>query len=365
MRDSTRVIRAGQPAPQRGKPLHPEITFASTYHTPGDPAESPYTYGRYHNPTWAHFEDALSELEGGTALAFGSGMAAVAAVFGSTLRAGDTLVIPSDSYYTTRLLANGYFAQMGVNVRLAATKDSAQIDLLDGAKLVWLETPSNPLLDVCDIARICEAAHAHGVLVAVDNTTATPLSQRPLELGADFSAASDTKGLSGHSDLLLGHVAVKDAALLEKIRTWRTQIGAIPGTMEAWLAHRSLGTLHLRLERQSANALKIAQFLAGHPAVSDVRYPGLPTHPAREIIARQMRFGGSIVSFTLADKAAADRFFSRTKLIIETTSFGSIHTTAERRARWGGDAVPEGYIRMNVGCEDADDLIDDIGGALA
>jgi cystathionine gamma-lyase len=364
MRDATRVIRAGQPAPERGQPLHPPITFASTYHTPGDPSESDYTYGRYHNPTWTHFEAALSELEGGPALAFGSGMAAVAAVFGSTLRPGHVVVLPSDSYYTTRLLANGYFTQLGVEVRMAPTREDAQIDRLDGAKLIWLETPSNPLLDVCDIARICQAARARGVLVAVDNTTATPLSQRPLELGADFSAASDTKGLSGHSDLLLGHVAARDPALLDAIRAWRTQIGAIPGTMEAWLAHRSLGTLHVRLERQSASALKIAQFLAVHPAVMDVRYPGLESHPAREIIARQMRFGGSIVAFTLADRAAAERFLRASRLITETTSFGSIHTTAERRARWGGDAVPEGFIRLNVGCEDADDLIEDLAEAL-
>jgi cystathionine gamma-lyase len=362
MRLPTRVIRAGHAAPRTGEPLHGGVTFASTFHTPGDPFVSPYTYGRMHNPTWTAFETALAELEGAPAYAFASGIAAVAAVFGAVLRPGDVVVIPSDSYYTVRLLTDGYFSQIGVHVRKAPTRDSAQIALLDGAKLLWIETPSNPLLDVADIRRLVEAAHARGVLVAVDNTTAT--STQPLALGADFSVASDTKGLSGHSDVLLGHVAAADPALLEKIYTWRTQIGAIPGPMEVWLAHRSLATAYLRLEKQSSSALTIAQYLQARPEVTDVRYPGLAHHPAHALAAQQMRFFGSVVSFTLRDQAAAERFLSACQLIIETTSFGGIHTTAERRARWGGDAVADGFIRMNVGCEDADDIIDDLAAAL-
>src|SRR5262249_19168646 len=159
----------------------------------------------------------------------------------------------------------------------------------------WLETPANPGLDVCDIAMLVEAAHAKGLLVAVDNTTATALGQCPLELGADFSVASDTKGLTGHSDVVLGHVAVRDPGLAEKLLSWRTQMGAIPGPMEAWLAHRSLATLEMRLERQCKNALMIAEYLAGRPEVTGLRYPGLASDPSYAIAARQMRFYGQIV----------------------------------------------------------------------
>ena len=224
MRTGTRVVRAGLPRAETGQPITSGVTFAGTYHAAGDPSNSPYTYGRFHNPTWAQFEAALGELEGGSALAFASGMAAVAAVFGATLRPGDALVLPSDSYYTTRLLAEGFFARMGVEVRKAPTAGGAQSGQLDGARLLWLETPSNPGLDVCDIASLARRAHEEGALVAVDNTTATALAQRPLELGADFSVASDTKGLTGHSDLVLGHVAVRDKVLMEKMLSWRTQI---------------------------------------------------------------------------------------------------------------------------------------------
>jgi cystathionine gamma-lyase len=210
MRIGTKVVRLGLSPSAQGEALMPGITFAGTYHAAGDPSTSPYTYGRFHNPTWAQFERALFELEGGTSLSFASGMAAVAAVFGITLRPGDVLVMPSDSYYTSRLLADGFFSEMGVQVRKAPNDGNAQEEYLDGARLLWLESPTNPGLDVCDISALVAATHDKGVLVAVDNTTATVLAQRPLEFGADFSVASDTKALTGHADLILGHVAVKD-----------------------------------------------------------------------------------------------------------------------------------------------------------
>src|SRR6185295_8228011 len=255
MRDATRVLKAGAPPASQGEAFLPGPTFAAPYHAAGDPAAAPYTYGRFHNPTWTAFEHALSELEGGPAITFASGMAALAAVFGSTLLPGDELVMPSDSYYTARLLAQGYFTQMGVKVRMAATAGDELALHLEGAKLLWLETPTNPGLDVCDIAALVEAAHAAGALVAVDNTTPTVLGQRPLDLGADFSVASDSKALTGHSDLILGHVAARDQVWAERMLTWRTQMGAVPGPMEVWLAHRSLSTLELRLERPCSNAL--------------------------------------------------------------------------------------------------------------
>ena len=365
MKIGTKVIRAGLAPAAQGEPFLTGITFAGTYHASGDTSTSPYTYGRYHNPTWTQFERALSELEGGIAISFASGMAAVAAVFGTLLRAGDVLVMPSDCYYTARLLADGFFAEIGVQVRKSPTAGDELSRLLDGAKLLWLETPANPGLDVCDIAALVDVAHKKDVLVAVDNTTPTILGQNPLGLGADFSVASDTKVLTGHSDLILGHVAVRDSAQAEKLLSWRTQIGAVPGPMEVWLAHRSLATLEMRLERQCRNALTIAEYLLTSSDVRELRYPGLTSDPSHEIAAQQMQFYGQIVNFVLADRACAERFLKSCNLVIEATSFGGVHTTAERRARWGGDRVPDGFIRLSVGCEDGQDLIEDLAQALS
>jgi cystathionine gamma-lyase len=339
--------------------------FAAAFHAAGDPSSSPYTYGRYHNPTWTAYEQALGELEGGAALVFGSGMAAVAAVLGAVLRPRDVLVMASDCYYTARLLVDGCFAGALVEVRRASTHGDALLGLLAGARLLWLESPTNPGLDVCDVPRLATAARSAGVLVAVDNTTATPLGQQPLALGADFSLSSDTKALTGHADLVLGHVAVRDPTWLESLRRWRTQTGAIAGPMEAWLALRSLATLDVRLERQCANALGIATYLATHSRVQAVRYPGLASDPAYALARSQMQRFGPVVSFTLPSRTDAERFLSACRLVTEATSFGGVHTTAERRARWGGDVVPEGFIRLSAGCEALEDLLADLEHALS
>lgn len=222
-----------------------------------------------------------------------------------------------------------------------------------------------PRLDVCDIRRIAEAAHAAGALVAVDNTLATPLGQRPLDLGADFSVASDTKALTGHGDLLLGHVATRDPESADAVRFWRKTVGAVPGPMEAWLAHRSLATLQLRLDRQDANALAVAEALREHPKISGLRYPGLPDDPAHEVAARQMRRYGCVVSFSLRDEAATEAFLGSLRLVMQATSFGGVHSSAERRGRWGGDAVDPGFVRFSVGVEDTGDLVADVLRALA
>jgi cystathionine gamma-lyase len=365
MKTATRVIRAGIPETKQGDAFLSGPTFAGTYHLSGDPASSPYAYGRYHNPTWTAYEKAITELEQGVAtIEFSSGMAAVAAVLGTTLKSGDRIVMPSDAYYTSRMVVSGFFATLGVEVQMAPTAGSAQKDHLQGAKLLWLESPSNPGLDVCDIALLAEAGHAEGALVVVDNTTPSCLGQQPLSLGADFSLSSDTKVTTGHSDLVLGHVSVRDAALGDKLRAWRTQMGAIPGPMEVWLAHRSLSTLDMRIERHAKNAMAVAQFLASRPDVKGLRYPGLPDDPAYPVASRQMKFYGSVVSFELANQTTAENFLKHCELLFEATSFGGLHTTAERRARWGGDKVPEGFIRMSVGCEDAGDLIADLEQAL-
>ena len=368
MKETTRLVRAGLPEPPEklgpGKPIHPGPVFAAAFSTPGEPSDSSYTYNRFHNPTWEEMEHALSALEGGIARIFPSGMAATTAVFAALLRPGDCVVLPADSYYTTRILTREFFASFGIEARLAPTANNAQAEVLAGAKLLWVETPSNPRMDICDIRLLADAAHRTGALVAADNTTPTALSQRPLDLGADISVASDTKSLTGHSDLLLGHVAVRDPELNAKIERWRTLSGSIVGPFEAWLALRSLTTLPLRLEKQSQNAQQIAEFLESHRMVSAVYYPGLPSHPAHTLARRQMRFFGPVVSFELASRAQAERFLTASELLVEATSFGGITSSAERRARWNQDDVSEGFIRLSAGCEDIEDLLADMDQAL-
>lgn len=371
---ATRVVRAGLPDKQAGTPYLPGPVFAAPYHAPGDPSLSAYTYGRFHNPSWTHYEAALAELEGGPCLLFPSGMAATAAVLATMATPGSTVVMPSDSYYTTRVIATqefdgAWFAAQNITVVQAPSHGDALLRALDehadrGVSLLWLESPTNPALDVCDIAQLSARAHAIGALVAVDNTTVTPLLQQPLALGADLCVVSDTKAMTGHADLVLGHVAARDPALIERLRLWRTRMGVIPGPMEVWLAHRSLATLHVRLMQQCRSAMAVAEFLVQCDGVRGVRYPGLPGDPSHAVATKQMRAYGGVLSFELASAAAVERFFAKSQLIYEATSFGGVHTSAERRARWGGDVVPEGFVRMSIGLEDVDDLIADMAAAL-
>ncbi|MGX5188630.1 cystathionine gamma-lyase [Streptomyces avermitilis] len=365
--DGTRAVRAGLPDPVKHEPTLPGPVFAAHFHLPGEPT-GPYTYGRDENPTWTHLERAIGELEapgqnGVETLTFASGMAAISAVLFSQLRAGDTVVLPDDGYQVLPLVREQLTAY-GIEVRTAPTGGDAQLDILDGAKLLWIETPSNPGLDVCDVRRLVAAAHAQGTLVAVDNTLATPLGQRPLELGADFAVASGTKMLTGHGDILLGYVTGRDAAPMAAVRRWRKIVGAIPGPMEAWLAHRSLATLQLRADRQNANALAVAEALRGRSEVSGLRYPGLPDDASHKIASQQMRRYGCVVSFSLPTRARAERFLDALTLVDDATSFGGVRSTAERRGRWGGDSVAEGFIRFSAGAEDPEDLVADVLRAL-
>lgn len=376
----TRVVRAGLPPEEPYEPPLPGPVFAAHYHLPGDPAGAPYAYGRDTNPTWAGLERAIAELEspgvgepGASgpgqgegdvhALAFASGMAAISAVLFTQSRRDAAVVLPSDGY---NLLASvrRRLESFGIEVRTAPTGGDAQLEQLDGASLLWIESPSNPGLDVCDIRRLADAAHERGALVAVDNTLATPLGQRPLELGADFAVASGTKALTGHGDVLLGYVACRDAELAASVREWRKTVGAVPGPMEAWLAHRSLSTLELRTRAQAAGALAVAEALRERPEVTGVRHPGLPGDPSHAQAARQMHRFGCVVSFTLPDRAHAERFLAELHLVGDATSFGGVRSTAERRGRWGGDDVPEGFVRLSVGVEDPADLVDDVRRAL-
>jgi cystathionine gamma-lyase len=346
--DSTRAAHAGLPAAADGEPFLPGPTFAAPYHLAGPSDASRFNYGRYDNPTWARLEDALGELEGAHAVVFSSGMAAVTAVVVPALHSGDVLVAPSDAYPGIRAIAGDVLEPNGVEVRLVPTEDAAYRDALADATLVWMESPSNPGLDTLDVRALADAAHAEGSLVAVDNTLAGPLRQRPLKLGADFSVTSASKHLTGHSDLVLGVVAVASRERAAALRSWRIATGAIPGPFEAWLAHRSLATLALRLERQEANARALVERLATREDVTDVRWPGV----------------GSVICFDVGTEDRAQSFLRNCELVAEATSFGGLHSNAERRARWGSDAVAPGFIRLSTGIEDTPDLLADIEGAL-
>jgi cystathionine gamma-lyase len=364
MHRDTEIVHAGFRSRDEAGPFLQGPQFSSTYTSPGEPSDHALTYGRFHNPTWTAWEEALRILEGGDAVVFSSGMAAVDAVLGTTLKPGDVLVLAADCYYTIRRLVAGWFERLGVEVRLVPTRGNAQLAALDGASLVWVETPTNPQLDICDIAAMVEAAHEGGITVCVDNTTATPYLQQPLALGADFVVASDAKAITGHSDLILGHVATRDDDKLNALRTWRTQHGAIAGPMEVWLAHRSLPTLPVRLERQCGSAMCLAQLLAARGDVAAVHYPGLPSHPGHDVARRQMRAFGTIVSFDLETRSHAETFLRSLTLVREATSFGGVHSMAERRARWAGDAISDGFIRFSVGCEATQDILADVTQAL-
>ncbi len=351
--DGTRAVRAGLPEPRPGQPFLPGPVFAAPY--PLDPETGPTQgidgYGRTDNPTWRALESAIGGLEGGDCVVFSSGMAAITALLLTTLRPGDTVLLPSDGYYRTRAFASETLAGLGVEVIEAPTK--GPYPDFDGVAMILVETPANPGLDVCDIASLAAQAHAAGALLAVDSTTATPLGQQPLALGADVVVASGTKALTGHSDLVLGYLVAPDAG---KARRWRDSAGAVPGPFEAWLAHRSLSTVDIRLARQSETARAVATMLRDRGI--DVRWPGWDP-----VATKQMRRIPGIVTFTLPDAAHVARFLRAAELITAATSFGGPHTTADRRAQWG-DPVPEGLVRLSCGFEDTADIVADLVQAL-
>lgn len=347
---------------KRGDPIGLPVVQSSAFHLPGGP-EADHVYGRDGNPTWTAVETQISILEDAPALAFPSGMAAITAVLMTELRPGDRILLPSDGYYVVRAFVQEVLVPMGILATEWPTADFASAPV-EEAKLVWAETPSNPGLDACDIAALAARVHAAGGRLAVDNTTMTPLLQSPLDLGADIVAASDTKAMSGHGDVLFGHVATRDKAAMARLKRWRKISGSIPGPAEAALVHRGIETLELRLARMVETAGLIAPRLAEHPAVRALRYPGLPGDPAFAITRQQARGAGFLIGFTLKDEAAAEAFLNRCTALFPATSFGSVHTSAERRARWG-DNVPEGFVRLSVGCEPAGALWAAISQALA
>jgi cystathionine gamma-lyase len=337
---------------KRGDPVPLPLTMASIYLSPGDSSDT-IEYGRFGNPTWHAVEDMLGHLEGAPCIAFPSGMAAIAATFFALLKAGERMLLPADGYHTTRAVAERLKA-FGVDFDTRPTAG-----FLDGGfagyRLVFVETPANPGLDICDITAAADAIHAAGGLFIVDNTTMTPLGQRPLDLGADIVVAADTKAPNGHSDALFGHVASRDPEIIEAVRKWRVTAGSIPSPFDAWLVHRGLETLDMRFERMCNTAELIAPRLKAHRAVRSLRYPGLPEDPSHNLARVQMERFGFLISFVLDSEEKAERFIDGCALMHSATSFGGVHTTAERRDK-RGDAVPPGFVRLSVGCEPAEEL---------
>jgi cystathionine gamma-synthase len=340
------AVTAGRPVHEPDNPLNAPITMASTYVAGGD-----VEYGRYGNPTWTAFEEALGELEGGRALAFASGLAAVATVL-DLVGQGSKVVAPRHAYNGSVMQLADLEARGRVTATLVDIADTdAVIAACDDAALVWLESPTNPALEIADIPSIVKAAHEAGAYVVVDNTFATPLLQQPLSMDADIVVHSATKFIAGHSDVLLGAIVTRDAELFDVLKKRRDMIGAVPGTFEAWLALRGMRTLHVRMERAQANAQELVTRLAEHRAVGEVRYPGF----------------GAIISIVLEQGAlAADLLTHKTTLWVHATSLGGVESTFERRRRWKTEpaTIPEGLVRMSVGIEDVNDLWDDLATAL-
>lgn len=346
IRPATVAVTAGRPAHEPDNPLNAPLVLASTYVAGGQTE-----YGRYGNPTWRAFEDVLGRLEGGRALAFSSGLAAVNTVL-DLVGHGETVVAPRHCYLGTLAQLADMEQRGRVAVRLVDVADTKQVvGACDDAALLWLESPTNPAMEVADIEAVCRGAHDAGVTVVVDNTFATPLLQRPLELGADVVVHSVTKYLAGHSDAVLGALVVREETTYQAFESRRRGFGAIPGSMETWLALRGMRTLALRVERAQANAEELAARLREHPAIEEVRYPG---------------FGGMVAAVVRGGADAADALTRSTALWVHATSLGGVESTFERRRRWAAepDTIPEGLVRLSVGIEDVEDLWRDLSGAL-
>lgn len=364
LQPETTVVAAGRPARDPGAPVVAPVVLSSTYGAGGAVA-----YGRTGNPTWEALEDALGALEGGSAVSFASGMAAATTLL-ETLPLGARVVAPASGYYEVRSFLTDRAEGGRFDVELVDVADTgATLDACRGASLLWVESPTNPLLNVADLPALIDGAHEAGALVVVDNTFATPLLQRPLDLGADAVLHSVTKFLSGHSDLLLGAVVTRDTELYAALAGLRGLYGGVPGPLEAFLALRGLRTLAVRLERAQASALTLAQRLAAHPAVERVRYPGLPSDPGYDRARRQMRGFGAMLSFELrAGAEAAERACAAVRVITHATSLGGVESLMERRARWAGEVemgTPPALIRLSVGIEHVEDLWADLERALS
>jgi cystathionine gamma-synthase len=369
----TRAIHVGQePDPATGAVVVP-IYQTSTYAQPAAGEHRGYDYSRTANPTRSALEACLASLEGAAhGLAFSSGMGAITTLF-HLLSPGDRVVSVNDVYGGSYRLFKQVYEPKGYAFDYLSVEElnAGAAERLEGARLVWLETPTNPLLNVVDIRAAAGAAHAAGALVVVDNTFATPYLQRPLELGADLVVHSTTKYLGGHSDVVGGFVATNDSGLAERLAFLQNSLGAVPGPLDAWLVLRGLKTLAVRMERHCGNARRVVAFLAQHPRVGRVLYPGLPEHPGHEIAERQMLDFGGMVSFLAESEAAALELVSRTRIWTLGESLGGVESLIEHPLRMthastaeSPFAVPPELVRLSVGIESADDLVADLEAAL-
>jgi cystathionine gamma-synthase len=373
----TRAVHAGQEFDEATGAVIPPVHFSSTYAQDGiGGLRGGYEYGRSANPTRSGLQEQLAALEGGAhALSFASGLAAEDALLRAVLKPGDEVLLGNDVYGGTYRLIARILGPWGVSVRVVEMSDLAAVAAAleeRPARILWVETPSNPLLKISDIAGLARLGHAAGALVVVDNTFASPALQQPLALGADVVVHSTTKYLGGHSDVVGGALVTNDADVAERAGFLQFAAGAVSGPMDAWLTTRGIKTLGLRMQRHSENAQSIAEFLAAHSAVSRAHYPGLPSHPGHTLAAQQMTGFGGIVSLELADAATARRFAESLRLFTLAESLGGVESLvnypdAMTHASVRGTelAVPENLVRLSVGIETAADLIADLDGALS
>ncbi|MET1006828.1 MAG: PLP-dependent aspartate aminotransferase family protein [Propionibacteriaceae bacterium] len=368
VRAETLAVTSGRPEKVVDAPLNQAPVFASTYVGTPHVGTGEMGYGRYGNPTWLALEDTIGALEGGRALTYATGMAAVHAVL-ELLPPQGTLVLPYNCYLGVASAAQERAEKYGLVLRQVDVADTAAVlAAAEGADMVWLESPTNPTIEVADLPAL-GAALAGVTTFVVDNTFATPLLQRPLETGADIVLHSATKFMSGHSDALLGAVVLRDSdtETFDRLHGTRSLHGATPGTLEAYLVLRGIRTLAVRLAQAQANAGILAERLAAHPAIHRVRYPGLTDDPGHDVAARTMGGFGSLLSVELADGDAAEEFIAAADIWVFATSLGGVESTFERRRRWPGElpSVPDGLVRLSVGIEHVEDLWADLEQALA
>ncbi|MFL5645688.1 MAG: trans-sulfuration enzyme family protein [Chloroflexota bacterium] len=359
----TIAVQAGRPERTAGAPMNPAITMSSTY-----VHDATLEYGRDGNTGWGALEDALGALDGGRAVTFASGLAAATAI-ADLVPPGGTVVLSSVTYYGVRTIFERMQAHGRVQLRMAPADDTATLlAAAVGADMVWVESIANPLLVVADVSAIAAGARERGAITVVDATFATPLRQRPLDLGAAIVLHSGTKLIGGHSDLLLGAAICRDDADASFLAAHRHDHGAIPGGLEAFLALRGLRTLAVRLDRAEASASELASRLSSHPHISAVYYPGLPGDSQHDRASRVLPDGsGSMLAFEVAGSVAqTDAFLAGLRLVTHATSLGGVESLIERRARYAGDATVVGptHCRLSVGIENVEDLWSDIDAAL-
>jgi cystathionine gamma-synthase len=358
----SQVVAAGRPEKKPDGALNPAIALNSTFHEGG-----PIGYGRYGNEAWSALEEAISVLEGGKTLIFSSGMAAISSVF-SLLPQGAIIVAAENGYQGTTTMLKKMHEAKKLEVRFVNLPNTDEVlKALPGAQMLYLESPTNPAIEVVDLPVVIAAGKKTGSIVVVDSTLATPMVQNPLALGADIALHSVTKYLSGHSDILLGCVVTNDESIFERVEQARRYGGAIPGPFEAWIALRGLRTFALRMQRSQENAMELAKRLEKDPRVLKVRYPGLASDPYHERAKSFMKGFGAMISFEVkADIAQIDKMCNSSTLITNATSLGGVESIWERRRRWATEShtIPENLIRFSVGIENVDDLWSDIQGCF-